>query len=284
MAEAPPAPSERFTRCPGCGTLFRVTSQQLGMRGGRVRCGQCKTVFDGNAPIGATVPGASVEIVAEAPVSDSALPRPPEAHAGDTPFEAPPAAAPTPALFPQIGGAAGAGHRERATPPTRRARPRAMNVVWAIAIPLLAVLLAAQAVLHFSSAIAAQWPVTAPVLTRVCEVAGCSVRPLRDASMQHLAIEASDLQADPAHKGLLLLTATIRNRAAGTYAWPHLELMLTDAQDQLVVRRVLAPSEYAGGTVDIARGIAANGAVDIRLFIDASAIVPAGYRLYLFYP
>ena len=38
---------QQFTRCPGCKTIFRVTAQQLVMRGGQVRCGHCHTVFDG---------------------------------------------------------------------------------------------------------------------------------------------------------------------------------------------------------------------------------------------
>jgi predicted Zn finger-like uncharacterized protein len=38
---------EKFTRCPGCKTIFRVTAQQLEMRAGQVRCGHCRTVFDG---------------------------------------------------------------------------------------------------------------------------------------------------------------------------------------------------------------------------------------------
>ena len=38
---------EKYTRCPGCHTVFRVTPQQLAMREGQVRCGHCKTVFDG---------------------------------------------------------------------------------------------------------------------------------------------------------------------------------------------------------------------------------------------
>ncbi len=38
---------EKFTRCPGCRTIFRVTAQQLAMRAGQVRCGHCRTVFDG---------------------------------------------------------------------------------------------------------------------------------------------------------------------------------------------------------------------------------------------
>lgn len=34
------------TRCPQCGAMFRVVADQLKLRGGLVRCGQCRTVFD----------------------------------------------------------------------------------------------------------------------------------------------------------------------------------------------------------------------------------------------
>ena len=33
-------------RCPECGTVFRVTSEQLRLKAGKVRCGQCRTVFN----------------------------------------------------------------------------------------------------------------------------------------------------------------------------------------------------------------------------------------------
>ena len=42
-------PDEKYTRCPGCATVFRVMPEQLALRAGQVRCGQCKTVFDGIA-------------------------------------------------------------------------------------------------------------------------------------------------------------------------------------------------------------------------------------------
>jgi predicted Zn finger-like uncharacterized protein len=35
-----------LTRCPSCATHFRVTPEQLKVRGGRVRCGQCQNVFN----------------------------------------------------------------------------------------------------------------------------------------------------------------------------------------------------------------------------------------------
>ena len=34
------------TRCPECGTIFRVTSEQLRRKAGKVRCGQCQAVFN----------------------------------------------------------------------------------------------------------------------------------------------------------------------------------------------------------------------------------------------
>jgi len=150
------------------------------------------------------------------------------------------------------------------------------------AVALLSLLLAGQAIFHFRDAVAARWPSSKPLLTGVCEIAGCTIRPLRDVA--GLAIDASDLQADPSHKGLLILTATIRNRASVPLAFPYLELTLTDSNDQVVVRRALAPLEYAGGTTDIAGGVPANGEVLVKLFIDASTTSQAGYRLYVFYP
>ncbi len=35
-----------LTRCPACATQFRVTPDQLKLRGGRVRCGECQHVFN----------------------------------------------------------------------------------------------------------------------------------------------------------------------------------------------------------------------------------------------
>lgn len=34
------------TRCPACATIFRVTSEQLRLKAGKVRCGHCQSVFN----------------------------------------------------------------------------------------------------------------------------------------------------------------------------------------------------------------------------------------------
>jgi hypothetical protein len=155
---------------------------------------------------------------------------------------------------------------------------------WAyvILVPLLLLLLAGQVLYHFRDALAAHWPGTRPMLTQMCVALSCEVRPLRDVAA--LSIDASDLQVDPAHVGLLILSATVRNRAGYALAYPYLELTLIDGQDQVVVRRAFAPAEYLGGTIDIPAGIPGNGETALKLFIDASATAQAGYRLYLFYP
>jgi hypothetical protein len=147
---------------------------------------------------------------------------------------------------------------------------------------VLMAVLASQAAIHYRDPVAARFPAAKPLLAQMCALAGCAVRPPRE--IADLSIQGSDLQADSAHRGLLVLSATIRNRGATALAYPHVELTLTDAQDQVVVRRVLAPGDYAGGTANIATGIPANGEVAAKLFIDASATAQAGYRLYLFYP
>ncbi|WP_415807453.1 DUF3426 domain-containing protein [Bordetella muralis] len=45
------------TRCPQCGTTFKVVPDQLRVRNGLVRCGECATVFDGRACLVAQIPG-----------------------------------------------------------------------------------------------------------------------------------------------------------------------------------------------------------------------------------
>jgi hypothetical protein len=64
---------------------------------------------------------------------------------------------------------------------------------------------------------------------------------------------------------------------------PALELTLTDSQDQPVLRRVLAASEFAGSTAVLLPG--AEWSTSLALAV-ASGSAPriAGYRVLAFYP
>jgi len=290
---------EKFTRCPGCRTIFRVTSQQLTMRGGQVRCGHCHTVFDGVAALLSLAPRPREEH--NEPELDEAALGPPtvtlrNAHAlepAPTPEDAPDGRA-EPAVAAVLADAeprdstdAEPDYAARFSWQEKRPRRWLPGWVYATAVPVLVLLLAGQAMFHFRDAIAAHWPATKPALIKLCLAAGCEVRPLQE--INGLSIEASDLQADPAHKGLLILTATIRNRTPYPLAYPYLELTLSDIQKQtqqdiVVVRRAFAPSEYVSGAADLDSGLPANAELSVKLFIDASATTQAGYQVYLFYP
>ena len=286
---------EKYTRCPGCSTVFRVMPEQLALRAGQVRCGQCKTVFNGiEQQVSLAVPDRTEEPLTEAALGPPTLTLR-NAQALEAPVASPVAApvavavAPTP-VPPATAAAVSPPAAFSEGPPVDRFAPPAMTsargrmIAYIVGILLLLLLFAAQAAYHFRDSIVTFWPGTRPSFERICEIAGCAIRPLRDAAMSYLSIESSDLQADPAHRGLLILTATVRNRAGWPLAYPHLELTLTDAQDRVVVRRALAPADYAGGTADVARGIAGQGEISLKVFIDASATSQAGYRLYLYYP
>ncbi|WP_194711592.1 DUF3426 domain-containing protein [Noviherbaspirillum soli] len=93
------------TRCPHCRTTFRVVQDQLKLRGGLVRCGACKEIFNGTdhllRPLEPSAPAAAPQPEVDAPAAPatpSAAPAQPPADAPTTPAISltPPAAA-TPA-------------------------------------------------------------------------------------------------------------------------------------------------------------------------------------------
>ena len=102
--------------------------------------------------------------------------------------------------------------------------------------------------------------------------------------VQLVSIEVSDLQNDPKHGNLLVLNATLRNRAAYAQAYPSLELSLTDTQDAAIARRVFSPAEYLSPKTAADQPFAANSDLAVRVWIEARDIAAAGYRLYVFYP
>lgn len=74
------------TRCPQCGTSFKVVPDQLRVRNGLVRCGACSTVFDGRACL-LPEPGGPVP-----PAAPAGAPLPSSAAAAAAPVLVAPAA------------------------------------------------------------------------------------------------------------------------------------------------------------------------------------------------
>jgi predicted Zn finger-like uncharacterized protein len=265
---------ELYTRCPGCRTIFRVTEGQLALREGQVRCGHCRTIFNGREHLISLAPPADGD-----QEFDELAQGPPTVTLRSARSLDPPPPEPEPEA-PEV-------DYENRFAWDKKKPQRSFTALYAAAIPVLVLALVLQAAFHFRDAIAANWPGSKPLLTKACVVARCTIRPLND--VEALTIDASDLQRDQAHQGLLILTATLRNRARYAIAYPYLDLSLTGAQEgsgkiPTVARRVLAPSDYAGGTTDLSAGMPPNREFLVKVFIDASATTQEGYLLAAFYP
>lgn len=83
------------TRCPACGTVFRVVADQLKISDGWVRCGHCADVFDATIHLEAWAPAAAAPVAVPPPA-----PGPVSAAPPPTAEPAPMPAAPTPAPAP----------------------------------------------------------------------------------------------------------------------------------------------------------------------------------------
>ena len=128
-------------------------------------------------------------------------------------------------------------------------------------------------------------PETRAHLAAACAALECELRLPHKPEL--MSIEFSDLQADAQRENVIVLNALLRNRALFPQEYPALELTLTDAADQAVVRRVLQPADYLQdprARERIAQGVAPGAEVTAQAHFDTSRVRATGYRLYLFYP
>ena len=151
-----------------------------------------------------------------------------------------------------------------------------------LATLLLLLALGGQLAFRFRSEIAVALPSLRPALEALCQALNAELPLPRHVEL--VSIETSDLQTDAAHGNLLVLNATLRNRANYGQAYPALELSLTDTQDAAIARRVFLPSEYLSPKLAEDKLFLANSDVPVRVWIEAKEISAAGYRLYVFYP
>jgi len=248
-----------ITTCPACRTAFRVTQEQLAAREGRVRCGKCATIFDAREVL-------QTELAEFAPESGD-QPEDQLRHTKAVAFPEPEPVAPreTDPVFP-------VAEPERAG---RRAG-------WVAGSTLLVLALMTQIAFHYRGEISLLFPEIRPTLAELCASLACEVPLPRRAEL--LSIESSDLQADPVNPGVMVLTATLRNRAAFLQSLPSLELTLTDSQDQPLARRVLGVRDYVARRTSVEAGFPANSELPVKVYMEASSLKATGYRLYLFFP
>lgn len=160
--------------------------------------------------------------------------------------------------------------------PAKSPEPR--RRVYALASVLLLLLLAGQAVYAYRGELAARHVLAREWVSAACEMAGCTVEmPQRP---RQVMIEGSDLQViDPARPERIQLTATLRNHAAHAVGFPALDLVLTNANDHTLARRIFLPADYLPANIDRSAGLATQAEMTVRLALDAGGVGASGFRL-----
>ncbi|WUR16217.1 DUF3426 domain-containing protein [[Empedobacter] haloabium] len=157
---------------------------------------------------------------------------------------------------------------------------RSARLVMAWGTPLLAMLLLVQLGSTFRNPLAARYPALQPGLQALCAPFGCKVE--LPAQIDALAIEQGELQtlAD----NTFSFATVLRNGSRTVQAWPHIELVLNDAADKPVLRRVFAPRDYLASPADLARGFGPRSEQSVKLYFELDRLKASGYHIAIFYP
>jgi hypothetical protein len=158
-------------------------------------------------------------------------------------------------------------------------RPARRSLMIAACVLLLLFFLG-QLTYLFRGDIAARYPGMKTALVNVCRASGCTVSLPQRPDL--IKIEASDVNMiDPGRPALIQLTATLRSYADYDVAYPALDLVLTNATEHALARRIFVPEEYLDGTRDPQIGLPARGEITVALDLDTGNLNAAGFRLDL---
>ncbi|QOT75961.1 zinc-ribbon and DUF3426 domain-containing protein [Cupriavidus basilensis] len=168
--------------------------------------------------------------------------------------------------------------RERDPGPAKRKR-----MLQKLAIGFLVIAGLLQGTFLARSQLSGRFPVLRPAFEAACAPLGCEVAPWRD--IDALRIESSLLQKQDDESDAYLLAVTLRNQGRATVALPAIELVMTDLQDQLLLRRVLQPADYleTGQQAFATHGLRAGTELPVRVRF-RSQQAAANYRVLIFYP
>jgi len=157
---------------------------------------------------------------------------------------------------------------------------KALRMAMAIGSLVLLLLLFLQVMTTFRNPLAAQFPQWKPTLVALCKLSGCQVD--LPAQIEALAIEQGELQT--LKEQTFSYVSLLRNQSRSVQAWPSIELILNDANDKPLLRRVIAPRDYLPATIDVSKGFAPRSEQTIKLYFALDQLTASGYHIAIFYP
>ncbi len=276
-----------ITSCPECETQFLLNKAHLKAHRGKVQCGYCEHIFNAKNRLteisdditGAEECQASLEHTNQEATS--------EAADDDTYHESLPEREVEIVDGPTYIGEFSSTVTEPITIEDLAVDPKfsrkkiKLNLWFSLASFLLLVLVALQTVYFMRTKLAAEHPQFKPLLVKTCTFLNCEIGLPKD--IDFFVIDDSGMQENENYQGVINFSSSLINNANHAQAYPNIELTLTNAEDQPVLRRLIKPSEYLIANTKTDNGMRAHEEIRIKLAINASDIAVAGYRVLLVY-
>lgn len=157
-------------------------------------------------------------------------------------------------------------------------RQPAVRLGLALLALLLLLALIGQILLHDRHRLAAAHPSWRPMLELLCAPLDCKVQLHRQIGA--VVVESSSFNR--VDGGVYHFAVTLKNRSDLVLEMPAVELTLTDANEQPVLRRVFTPQQLGAGHT-LAAHAESSSTVLVRIAATGNAPM-AGYRVLAFYP
>ena len=154
----------------------------------------------------------------------------------------------------------------------------AVRFVMGMLVILLPLALLLQVAVHERNTLVAWKPQWRGAFENLCIALRCELAPRQHIASVTLTGSAFNQDGADHHYRLSL---SLRNASVAAVATPAVELTLTDAQDQVLVRKVLMPSDI-GAPMELAPRAEWSG--DVPVATQKLHLAVAGYRVMAFYP
>ncbi len=197
------------TECPDCQAKFRVTDGQLRLANGRVRCGNCLSIFDAESGRADRPPVTATEQIQH-----------PSTRSQFAQLEAEPIVL----------------ERFNSQPESP------FKTALMILVLLLCTLLGALQYLWFERAKLNAHPSLRPFYILACSQINCDLSAKEGLAL--LIIEQTLVREHPRYSNALEVTLRIDNQSTLYQPYPAVELSLKDLQGKLISRRTFDPNEY----------------------------------------
>jgi predicted Zn finger-like uncharacterized protein len=230
-----------YTKCPECRAVFRVTTEQLNMADGLVRCGICDTVFNGREHIEVdhkthTSTDEFAEDTQDEQLSENQF-------LGD---QAWPDNEKEPSYFEQQTDDDALTDTERV--PTVIRDDFGNNILSKTNTPIQITVFTLGAItlgILFLGQIS-YWQ-NVDILPRTwvnnfCEIIGCGKNIQRD--LNAIKILNRNIYTHPNEKNSLMITTSFVNQSSSAQAFPLLEITLLDTHGQIIAVRRFSPKDY----------------------------------------